>query len=44
MRARYDKLWCLMKDNRIKKSNSGENSKLSPYLEPQQIWEGSWGD
>lgn len=31
MRVRYDKLWRLMKDNRIKKSELAKSAEISSY-------------
>ena len=31
MRVRYDKLWRLMKDNRIKKSELAKSAEMSSY-------------
>lgn len=31
MRVRYDKLWRLMKDNKMKKSDLAKAAELSPY-------------
>lgn len=31
MRVRYDKLWRLMKDNRIKKSELAKSAEISAY-------------
>lgn len=32
MRVRYDKLWRLMKDNRIKKSELAKSAEISSYV------------